>query len=289
MAESKYWQVEVINWEKHNLNKKLQWLKISASMAVSAEYISLSSGAKHLWLRVLSERALCGSKTVRLDAIRLPRDVHVRPENITCVLHELESLQWIRILAAPSSRARGVERKKERIERKKDPTRVKTVSTKAAHVVPREKHLTPSPDGAVVATGTAGSRCIGRYCELFDAQYKTQPVLDGKAIGQVSRLAKQLGENATLKLLDAYFAMPDSLVAKRRHDVGLFVSKLNEVKVFMTTGRIVTMNEMRTNDKLVEGRMREKDHWDSKTPEERQEILNCFDDTRQQPLLGGGE
>lgn len=84
--------------------RSLTWVKISTQMIHDAKYQQLSAGAKLLWIYLLSECAKCSTREVYVHHKDITRYIHVTDKSLTCVLHELTSLQWIRILSAPKER-----------------------------------------------------------------------------------------------------------------------------------------------------------------------------------------
>lgn len=99
--------------------------------------------------------------------------------------------------------------------------------------------------------GTANSRIVGLYCDLWRARYqaKASPPVTGQAARQLASLVKDFGEKRVEYLLEAYFQMPDGFLIKNRHPVNFLVSKLTEVASFADSGRFVSVSESRNIEK----------------------------------------
>lgn len=89
---------------------------------------------------------------------------------------------------------------------------------------------------------------ISKYCELFKIKYGSSPVINGKISGIAKRLSESLGEEKSKLYLEAFFAMPDSLLTKNRHPLAQLEFKLNEVTVFANSGAFVTSRQAQQQD-----------------------------------------
>lgn len=85
----------------------------------------------------------------------------------------------------------------------------------------------------------------------------------------MKRLVEANGAETVMALLDAFFLMPDAWVVKCAHDLFTLEHKLQEVNKFMGTGKFVSMQEVREQDKQVQGKVDELAFLRGKTPQER--------------------
>jgi hypothetical protein len=106
-----FYTVEVVGWNKHNekMNgKPASWFRLSANLFNDHEFLTLSAGAKFVWLFICCQRALSNPKPCRVSTRHVSSLCHIKPQSVPKALFELEERQWIQILDAPSSRARAV-------------------------------------------------------------------------------------------------------------------------------------------------------------------------------------
>lgn len=92
---------------------------------------------------------------------------------------------------------------------------------------------------------------VAAYCDRFKTRWGHSPPILGKDAGIAKRLAKDLSLGRYEALLEAYFQMPDAWVVKNKHTLGIFESKLNEIAVFMETGKFTTAREVRDADNMA--------------------------------------
>jgi hypothetical protein len=95
--------------------------------------------------------------------------------------------------------------------------------------------------------GTPSSRIVGRFCELWQFTYKGKADILGKDVGHLSRLAKDLGEDRALQLLEAFFRMPAYI--KSRHDPASLMFNIKAVAHFCDTNMQITDTQLRNADK----------------------------------------
>lgn len=67
----------------------------------------------------------------------------------------------------------------------------------------------------------------------------------------MKRVLQSFGLERTQNMLDAFFAMPDAWVVKRKHPLELFESKIKEVAVYEKTGKFTTQTQVHQADKTV--------------------------------------
>lgn len=92
---------------------------------------------------------------------------------------------------------------------------------------------------------------VARYCELWKHRYGANPLIGGKAAGQLKTLLRDYGEEKSIKLLEAYLSMPDAWFVTKRHDVGTLMQNVNVVSHFMETRRTVTRRDINNLDSAV--------------------------------------
>lgn len=92
---------------------------------------------------------------------------------------------------------------------------------------------------------------ISKYCDLFKSRYGSNPVINGKTSGIAKRLSESLGQEKSDFYLEAFFAMPDSLLTKNKHPLSQFEFKLNEITVFANSGKFTTYKQAQQHDQQV--------------------------------------
>lgn len=102
------------------------------------------------------------------------------------------------------------------------------------HTTDRQTDITNKTDITHNTQKTSGF--IAAYCDRFFDRYGTNPHIDGKTAGIAKRLAKNMGEERAIQLLDAFFQMPDAELVKSKHPLVKLELKLQEVVVFADSG-----------------------------------------------------
>lgn len=89
---------------------------------------------------------------------------------------------------------------------------------------------------------------VANYCSLFKARWGENPVITKKDAGIAKRLSMTLSPEKHALYLDAYFSMPDAWLAKIKHPLTAFESKLNEIVVFASSGTFTTNRQANQAD-----------------------------------------
>lgn len=111
-------------------------------------------------------------------------------------------------------------------------------------ITPSDRRPSPSPSYSLTDSDSQNtptesqktSGFIAAYCERFFDRYGTNPHIDGKTAGIAKRLAKNMGEDRAIRLLDAFFQIPDAELVKAKHPLVKLELKLQEVVVFADSG-----------------------------------------------------
>jgi len=125
-----------------------------------------------------------------------------------------------------------------------------------AKLVVAENPTSPVKKSEDKSKGTAVSRCIAKYCELWGMHYggpeNKSPTPTGSDRGGIKRLLKDFSEEKLKKLLEIYFAMPDSRNVWGHHSLKIFELKIKAIEGFSHTGRVITQTAVIEADKQVE-------------------------------------
>lgn len=97
-----------------------------------------------------------------------------------------------------------------------------------------------------------GNLFVSTYCELFKQKYGVNPTILGKDAGIAKRLSKDLSEEKIKIIIGAYFALPDSWLVKVKHPMSAIETKLNEITVFVDSGKFTTQAEVRQMDSMAQ-------------------------------------
>lgn len=92
---------------------------------------------------------------------------------------------------------------------------------------------------------------IQTYCSLFKKQYGTSIDVLGKDVGTAKRLVGSLSEEKIQSYLEAYFNMPDSVLAKKKHPVTDFEYKFAEIVHYAQSGDFTTFNQSKQFDQMA--------------------------------------
>jgi hypothetical protein len=97
----------------------------------------------------------------------------------------------------------------------------------------------------------AVNEIVAHYCELFKDRYGSNPAIRGKSAGILKRLTADVGEEKAKLFLTGYFSLPDAFLVKRKHPVELIESKINEITVFINSGKFTSQAEASQMDKVT--------------------------------------
>lgn len=112
----------------------------------------------------------------------------------------------------------------------------------------REKEFSRQPD---IEIESKVQFFIRRYCEEFKNKYQVSPQILAKDAGIAKRLSTPLSQNRIDSILRAYFEIPDAWIIKRKYPIDAIESKMNEIVVFMESGKFTTSTETRQIDKTA--------------------------------------
>lgn len=92
---------------------------------------------------------------------------------------------------------------------------------------------------------------VGAYCSRFKERWGHNPEILGKDAGIAKRLSKTLTLVKFELYLDSFFQMPDAWLAKQKHPLAAFESKLNEIVAFSNTGNFTTTKQVQQADDMA--------------------------------------
>lgn len=91
------------------------------------------------------------------------------------------------------------------------------------------------------------------YAKAYFARYKTEPVRNAKVNGQVSQLAKRLGEEAP-DVVRFYLGHPKTFYLSKMHEFGLCLSDAEALRTQWAKGRAITNSDLKRFEKSVADR-----------------------------------
>lgn len=97
--------------------------------------------------------------------------------------------------------------------------------------------------------GNGADAVIAAYVTTWGARYGSSPAIDGRILGTAKALARDLGVEEAVRLVEAFLQMEDFYFKSRRHDLGALKVSLQTVKHFADTGRAITRQELTQDDR----------------------------------------
>ncbi len=92
---------------------------------------------------------------------------------------------------------------------------------------------------------------IAAYCEAFKRAHGFVPKITGPASSHAKSIVKTCGLDDAIKLVDAYFEMPDTFFIARCHDLTTFYLNITKIQVYANTGKSITNGELRNLDRKM--------------------------------------
>lgn len=264
-------EFEIPNFTKYNPRKDVvstSWLRLSNTTFYDNKFALVGSFSKLLWFFFMSEYSRAGAKPVSTSCQLIARVVSIRCSQVRSAVLELERNQMLVVLR------RDVDVPYERTKR----TNETNVSTAPASRVKTRKQISSTQDveKKVLQTDLNSAKTdspqtnqtelaiqaepkinlLGHYIDLWRSKYGTQMPRKNSDGAILKRIALANGHDQTLRMLDAYFAMPDAWAVKKAHDLFTFERMLAEVVRFMNTGNVVTNYAVKEVDETVHYRQK---------------------------------
>jgi hypothetical protein len=227
MANKTVYKIVLIDWEKYNPDPKKFYRRanIDFNFLCNPKVRQLTPCGTLLYLSLLLVAAESQRSHIEVSHESIVFQSRVKSGSVQSQLAQLESLQLVKLGTKLALKKRRIE-KKNRIEG------------------PLEKLPTAK---------AAAPQIIPVYCFLWKERYGTNPPINGRAAGQLTRLVKDFGYERTSKILEAYLQMPDPWFVTKRHDVSTLLTNLNAVVQFLDTGKMVTKAHLnKINEQLDE-------------------------------------
>lgn len=244
-----FYVIEVNNWNKYNYNdktkdKSLSWLRLSSSLFGDHEFLTLSSGAKFVWLFICCQRAQSNPKPCRLSARHISAACHIKPQSVPKALSELTERQWIQILDAPSSRARAFRTDKEvertsrtngssaeHEEKEKNLLQTQheigTMNSQTSQILP--KKITTKPETKTAATWES-------FSNAYRKRYGSEPVRNATTNSQMSNFVKRIGEEESPHVAEFYVSLVDQFYLNQCHSVGILLRDSEKLRTMWANG-----------------------------------------------------
>jgi hypothetical protein len=256
--QSASYEIEVVNWDKWQPKsgaKQDTWLRLSNTIFSDPDFLQLSPSMSLLWLYTL---CLCSQRMLNRCSIvprLMPITCHMKAQSVPGALYVFAELGWIRILNAPSSRARVLTN-----QPTNQPTNIppSEVSNDTAEPIPPP--VTEPPRKAASASALSSARkpsldqgvvrkVVAWYCDEYRAKYKHNPKITPKRAGIFQRLVRDHGEDGARRLISGFLQLPDASLVKAAHPIEWLEQRLNEVTRFIETGKVVFREQAREADK----------------------------------------
>ena len=274
-------KITLPKWHQHNKCHKKSYKKtlIANNFCTDAKLLSVPMSTRWLFLGIILE---CGghNKDVIEIGERQLRAMLQTPVSAIRALDQLQSLQLLsyEILQPLINRSE--------VKRREEKRREVTTSPKS-----EQKNIPVVIDATASAPAKPllpkGNVIVADYCDLWKQRYNARTVVTGKDAGQLNRFAKEVGYGRAVELMHAYFAMPDSWFAKKRHPVGLLLSSLSEISHFNDTGKIMTMTTTKKADEDIHYRQQTLNAQSDMSDKERADMQAYFDPPQDLPKING--
>lgn len=150
---------------------------------------------------------------------------------------------------ARQERAETAPKNKEIRDKNKE-LRKKKKSIGTTEVVPPANAKNALADGDE-KLGIKVSKFTAIYCDAFKDRYGVFPEIRGKDIGIVKHWAKDFSLEKFERIVAGYFSLPDALLVKRKHPTELLSAKLNEITVFIESGKFTTNKQAQQADEMA--------------------------------------
>lgn len=237
MTKKSIYRITVLNWVDYNSNHKKSYKKfmLANNFFTDAKIRILPMTSRWLFLNLL---AICSDlcrDTVEVSS-KCVRNMLESNRNIDGVLDELQSLQLV------TYEKTSLIEEKIREEKIKEEKLIPKGVTKSKNI------KTASPQPLVEPVGRI---LMARYCELWKDRYGVNPSIQKHHPKLLKDVGEQNGSDKTIRLLEAYFMIPDPWFIKRGHDIPTFVSNLASITRFMETGKVISNSELRQMDSAV--------------------------------------
>lgn len=260
-------EIKIRNYEKYKGRSDVKhnsWFRCSNRILEDYDFFDFTHEERLVWIYILSVASQKNTANLCISYRHADRLCGLTYAGIVSALEKLSKIKAIEFVQKRSERGRyATDTHKGATDRQTDKQDRQTDTRASAF-----KENVPS-----LTLGTGTKSAVSFYCEQFKSKYKSNPDITGKESGILKTLVKDLGQPRVLKLLEAYFSMPDALVAQRRHDLGTFRLKLTEVGHYADTGAFITRTKIKEIDEEIHYRAK-----NAPTAEQEARLSKIFED-----------
>lgn len=132
---------------------------------------------------------------------------------------------------------------KDRIVPDRNSVRVRSAKTQKSEPLEMESESPPAGAQPLAAAVPRRIGAIERYYELWLERYQDRAPLLAVDHKKLKDLEREMGVERSIRLVEAFFSMPDSWFVSKRHDVQSLMSNLTKVQHFVATGSTVTRRD----------------------------------------------
>ena len=242
-------EFEIPNFEKYHPNKgykKTPWIRLEVDIWDDPGFSLLTATQMLCYIYLVTRCGRVntgfGSCSVRVAS----SSVRVKPKLFLVAVSRLVELQLVKY--SGETQKGSYERN---VTNETNVTKRKGSKTNKNQKGQKEKKDPPA-EGAE-PKGTANSKAIAYFCDLWKAKYnaETSPTITKKEAGIITRMVKSMSLNKVQDFMDAYFSMPDTWIVKNAHPIALLESKKMEIHRYMQSGAHVNVGDMRTMDRKI--------------------------------------
>jgi hypothetical protein len=268
-------EFEIPKWAKHQTRKDLKsmtWFRTQGDIFFDHKFHDLRAMTKLFWVFLLSECCRANAGKLRLSCRYAAKVSTIRVNDVRFAVDELERNQMIVVHSRDEIVPYGTEQNRtNRTERNSSDapaSRVKTARKNSSSTQGGEKKVlqpelnsakteSPQTNQTELAIQTEPKiNLLGHYIDLWRSKYGTQMPRKNSDGAILKRIAQANGHEQTIKMIEAYFAMPDAWAVKKAHDLFTFERMLAEVVRFMNTGSVVTNYAAKEVDETVHYRQK---------------------------------
>lgn len=253
MSRNQIFEIEVLNWEKHNAGRLKGKIAFTHFMLANrffddSKIQKLTTSEKLVFIAVLSRCADERRAKVELSASQIRAMCGLRTSDVRAMVYALQENQLVRVLKSP------VLIREEKIkEEKVKVNSVRHASSKIENEKSADAEPTkPNPAAPAATSATDAKNFISFYCELWKTRHGSNPDITGKDAGIAKRLAASLSARRAEELLQAFFKIPDAFIIKAKHPLTLFELKIKEIGAFADSGKFVTQSQAIRADETAE-------------------------------------
>lgn len=231
-------EVEVLGWEKNNPSKKKGHTHFMLSQRFFDDHkiATLTPVERLLFIAIIARCASECAPVVKLTASQLRAACGLTYSGLIPRIAALERNQLVRLAKPLPNRI-----EKKRIEKKRKENKGDDFQNRV-NPAPENGEASRAPAVAVVPLG---QDLIATYFEVYRTRYSTDPVIKPADAKNLKSFGESNGREKTKELLAAYLKMQNSWFITKSHDLATFLSNLNQIKNFVATGQVVTLQDAR--------------------------------------------